>query len=255
LTKVLSVLLTLGSIATALLYANILHRIDAERLRGAALPAPEQRLDTVPAEAGTPPPRERHPARVDERLAAQAVARAEQLAVPKQLHGVFAYVVEAGDWVEDISRRFGVPLEVILDTHQMDREAVLYPGDVLCLPIIEYTQRVGLASWYGPGFDHRQGANGSIFHEDEISVAALHYPFNLRLEIERRDNRKKIAVQVLDRGPYFEGRIIDLSRGAARALETVHDGVVEVVVKPMNGHLAVIDQYLAGRSPVAMRGT
>lgn len=184
----------------------------------------------------------------DERsLAARSIARASRLAVPTVIHGVFFYAVQPGDWVEEISRRFGVPLELILEVHNIDRDAVLHDGDVFCLPIIEYTEQAGLASWYGPGFDARRAANGSIYHQDLISVAALHYPFNLRLQVERRDNRKRVTVQVLDRGPYFDGRIVDLSRGAARELEAVEAGIVEVVVRPINDHLAVIRNYLEAR--------
>lgn len=263
--KIMSIILVLGTVGVTFLLLDI-RRLEAAKEERRAMasvsptgketPASEKNKKIQPKKVISPrlikdPVYKFSPVKVNEELTGHVVECAKKIPVPMKIHGVFGYVIESGDWIEELSRRFGVPLELIREIQGLDPDTIISVGEVFYIPIIEYSERVGLASWYGNEFDGRMAANGAIFNQDQISVAALHYPFDLRLEIERMDNKKKISAQVLDRGPYVEGRIIDLSRGAARELRAEAKGVVEVWVRPKNDHLARIDRYL-GKNQIAL---
>jgi rare lipoprotein A len=101
----------------------------------------------------------------------------------------------------------------------------LYPPDVP-----SYLQ-VGLASWYGPGFHHRPTASGERFEMDAITAAHRHLPLHTVARVTNIANGRKIIVRINDRGPYVEGRVIDLSRGAARQLGMAESGVATVRIE------------------------
>lgn len=88
----------------------------------------------------------------------------------------------------------------------------------------------GLASWYGPGFHGRRTANGEIYDQDEVSAAHKTLPLGSRVMVTNLDNDRSLEMRINDRGPFVEGRIIDLSRGAARELGVIGPGVVPVRV-------------------------
>lgn len=91
----------------------------------------------------------------------------------------------------------------------------------------------GKASWYGPGFFHRETASGEIYGVNDVFVAHKNYPFGTILEIMNLKNGKRIIAIVKDRGPYIPGREIDLSFAAAKALAVFDDGVIPVLFKPI----------------------
>jgi rare lipoprotein A (peptidoglycan hydrolase) len=84
----------------------------------------------------------------------------------------------------------------------------------------------GPASWYGPGFDGRPTASGAIFDQEGWTVASRTLPLGTILLITREG--KSVLALVNDRGPYVNGRVLDLSRGVARALGTLEAGVASV---------------------------
>ncbi len=73
-----------------------------------------------------------------------------------------------------------------------------------------------VCSWYGPGFNGRNSASGQTFNEDDFTCASRTLPFGTVLALTRGDRR--IIVYVNDRGPYIDGRDLDLSKAAASAL-------------------------------------
>ena len=77
------------------------------------------------------------------------------------------------------------------------------------------TAQNGAASWYGSG--HRT-ANGEHFNPNGLTAAHRTLPFGTRVRVENRRTGRAIVVRINDRGPFVHGRIIDLSRGSARAL-------------------------------------
>jgi rare lipoprotein A len=86
----------------------------------------------------------------------------------------------------------------------------------------------GIASWYGPGFDGNLTANGEVYDMNGISAAHKTLPFGTIVRVVDLDTGRSIVVRINDRGPFIEGRIIDLSKGAAEKLGMVDRGVIPV---------------------------
>jgi len=97
---------------------------------------------------------------------------------------------------------------------------------------IEYND-IGImkASWYGPRFHGKLTANGEIYNQMALTAAHKSLPFGTVLEVTNIRNGKSVIVRINDRGPYIEGRDLDLSKGTALALGMVSRGVIKVTVK------------------------
>ncbi len=87
---------------------------------------------------------------------------------------------------------------------------------------------VGIASWYGPGFDGRRTASGEIYDMNGISAAHKTLPFGTIVQVVDLETGKSVIVRINDRGPFVEGRIIDLSKGAAEKLGIIDKGIAKV---------------------------
>ena len=107
----------------------------------------------------------------------------------------------------------------------------------------------GVASWYGPGFHHRRTANGEVFDQDALTAAHQTLPFHTVVEVRNLDNGKAVRVRVNDRGPFVKNRVIDLSRGAARAIDMLGPGTARVelrILRSPNGGAPVRYAVQAG---------
>jgi rare lipoprotein A len=89
----------------------------------------------------------------------------------------------------------------------------------------------GMASWYGAQFHNRNTANGEVFDMNRPSAAHKTLPLPCIVEVTDLDTRRKIRVRVNDRGPFVDGRIIDLSHAAAEQLGIARKGVARVRVR------------------------
>lgn len=92
----------------------------------------------------------------------------------------------------------------------------------------------GVASWYGPGFSGKKTATGEIFDETKMTAAHKTLPLGTKAKVTNVKNGKSVEVEINDRGPYAEGRIIDLSHAAAAAIGIVDRGVATVRVESMD---------------------
>ena len=86
----------------------------------------------------------------------------------------------------------------------------------------------GIASWYGPGFHGNLTANGEVYDMNGISAAHKTLPFGTIVRVVDLETGRSIVVRINDRGPFVEGRIIDLSKGAAEKLGMVERGIIQV---------------------------
>jgi len=95
--------------------------------------------------------------------------------------------------------------------------------------------QVGLASYYGPGFHGEVTASGEIFNQYEMVAAHRSLPLGSVVRVTNLENRRRVVLRVIDRGPYGrnyrKGTIIDVSKGAARRLGFIRDGLVPVRVE------------------------
>ena len=78
------------------------------------------------------------------------------------------------------------------------------------------TKLTGEASYYGPGFHGKQTASGEIFNQNDYTCAHKSLPFGTKLKVVRDDTGASVVVRVNDRGPYVDGRILDLSVAAGK---------------------------------------
>ncbi len=92
-------------------------------------------------------------------------------------------------------------------------------------------QEVGVASWYGPQFHGRLTANGEIFDMNLLSAAHTTMPLPSLAEVTNLENGRTLVVRVNDRGPFARGRVIDMSREAARRLGFEQQGTARVRVR------------------------
>ena len=100
---------------------------------------------------------------------------------------------------------------------------------------VGYTEQ-GIASWYGIPYHGRPAADGEIYDMEKLVAAHRLMPFNTWLKVTNLANNKSVNVRVIDRGPFVNGRIIDLSKAAAREIDLLGPGVgpvrLEVIAAP-----------------------
>lgn len=91
-----------------------------------------------------------------------------------------------------------------------------------------------MASWYGLRHHGKQTASGQPFNQYALTAAHPKLPFGTRVRVTNLNNGKEVIVRINDRGPYKGGRIIDLSRAAARQLEMEVEGVGRVRIEVLS---------------------
>ena len=91
--------------------------------------------------------------------------------------------------------------------------------------------RTGVASWYGPAFHGRPTANGERFDMNGVTAAHPTLPLPSRVRVTNLENGRQLELRVNDRGPFVNGRIIDLSRRAAQLLGFKRQGLTKVRVQ------------------------
>ena len=97
-----------------------------------------------------------------------------------------------------------------------------------CAPKITET---GRASYYADKFNGRRTANGEIFRQRKKTAASKTLPFGTIVKVKNLSNGKTVKVRINDRGPFVEGRIIDLSKKAAKKIDMIRAGVQPVQIK------------------------
>ena len=103
----------------------------------------------------------------------------------------------------------------------------------LSAPVKPIKTWVGNASWYGPEFDGKKTANGERFNCESLTAAHPNLPFGSWVRIVNTRNGKFEVVRINDRGPYQEGREIDVSYRVARKIGLINSGVSQVRLELM----------------------
>ena len=103
---------------------------------------------------------------------------------------------------------------------------------LVCIFSLGYSQvQTGKASYYADKFEGRTTANGEKYKHSKMTAAHRLLPFGTVVKVTNTANNKSVEVIINDRGPFVEGRIIDLSKSAAEKLDILHAGVTEVKVE------------------------
>lgn len=91
-----------------------------------------------------------------------------------------------------------------------------------------HSSEIGFASWYGPPYNKRAGANGEIFDQNALTAAHRTLPMGTVLQVTNLLTNQTVTVRVTDRGPFIHGRVLDLSLGAAKEVGVYRAGVAQV---------------------------
>ena len=119
----------------------------------------------------------------------------------------FSLLVVDAAWPADVFARHGTAVH---ERHQKKRH------------------ETGFASFYGREWANHRTANGERFDPSELTAAHRTLPFGTRVKVTNLDNGRHVVVRINDRGPYAKGRVLDLSRAAARKLGFLDAGVARV---------------------------
>lgn len=88
----------------------------------------------------------------------------------------------------------------------------------------------GLASFYSESYNGKKTANGEIYNSSDYTAAHKKLPFGTKVKVTNLSNGKTVKVRINDRGPFIAGRIIDLTRAAAKKIDMLNAGVVKVKI-------------------------
>jgi peptidoglycan lytic transglycosylase len=104
------------------------------------------------------------------------------------------------------------------------------PRDPRLPPVVPRVGTVveGVASWYGPGYHGRRTSSGEMFDQDALTAAHYEWAFGTQVRVTLLSSGKSVVVRINDRFPKFKGRVLDLSRGAARAIGLIGPGTGQV---------------------------
>jgi rare lipoprotein A len=97
-----------------------------------------------------------------------------------------------------------------------------------------FTLEEGLASWYGGKFQGRFTSSGEVFDTNLLTAAHKSLPFGTVVKVTNLANGLSTVVKINDRGPFVEGRIIDLSRAAAEQIDMIGTGTARVTVEVLS---------------------
>jgi rare lipoprotein A len=92
----------------------------------------------------------------------------------------------------------------------------------------------GLASWYGPPYHNRRGANGEIYNQNAMTAAHRTLPLNSMVRVTNISTGHSATVRITDRGPFVEDRVVDLSLAAAKAVDVWRPGTAEVKLEVLS---------------------
>jgi rare lipoprotein A len=118
----------------------------------------------------------------------------------------------------------GLALTVVLPLSGCAHHYKFPPAQAPSVGLIE----VGVASWYGPGYNGKRTSSGERFDQDDLTAAHASWQFGTRVRVTFLSTGRSVVVRINDRFPNHKGRVIDLSRGAARQIGLIGPGTGRV---------------------------
>ncbi|MCL2792779.1 MAG: septal ring lytic transglycosylase RlpA family protein [Spirochaetaceae bacterium] len=125
----------------------------------------------------------------------------------------------------------------------MKKLSILFLFLFIASPFL-FSEAAGYASWYGGKFHGRRTANGEIYNMHQLTAAHKTLPFDTIVKVKNLENGKTTVVRINDRGPFIEGRIIDLSYAAAKEIGMVEAGIVKVALEIIEGDASQAINYV-----------
>ena len=108
---------------------------------------------------------------------------------------------------------------------------------ILLIAFTSHAQNIkpeGIASYYADKFVGRTTASGEKYKHNKLTAAHKTLPFGTKVKVTNLTNKKSVVVVINDRGPFVKGRIIDLSKSAAKKLDFVNKGITKVKITVLN---------------------
>ena len=148
-------------------------------------------------------------------------------------HGPVRHTVRPGETLWELAvKRYHVHLHDLMAANNITDPRSLQVGRVLTIPQPEHPREEQVvASWYGKDFDGKPMANGEIYDMYGATIAHKEIPLGTRVELQNTETGEKVQAVVTDRGPYVDGRDVDLSYGLAKKLSLVDQGVGRLVMR------------------------
>ena len=143
------------------------------------------------------------------------------------------YTIKSGDTLWALAtKKFHVKVADLVEANGIDDPKSLQPGQKLRVPVPSYPkEQTVVTSWYGEPYHNRPMANGVIYNMYGNTVAHRDLPFGTKLELENPETGQKVKAVVTDRGPFIDGRDLDISYGLAQKLSLVKKGVAPLVMR------------------------
>ncbi len=143
------------------------------------------------------------------------------------------YTIKRGDTLWDLAtKKFRVKVNDLINANGIEDPRRIQPGQKIRVPSVSHPEEQEvIASWYGEKYHNRPMANGAIYNMYANTVAHRDLPFGTRLELENTETGEKAVAVVTDRGPFIEGRDLDVSYGLAQKLSLVKKGVGPLVMR------------------------
>ena len=137
------------------------------------------------------------------------------------------YTIKPGDTIWSLAvKRFHVNVDDLLNENGIEDPRKIRPGQKIRIPLSSHPrQQEIVASWYGKAYDGKAMANGQIFRMHANTIAHRDLPFGTRVELRNPETGQTERAVVTDRGPFIEGRDVDLSYGLAKKLSLLKKGV------------------------------
>ncbi len=143
------------------------------------------------------------------------------------------YTIKPGDTFWDLAvKRFHVHVDDLMRDNGIEDPTKLRPGQRIRVQLPSYPQKQEVvASWYGKNYHGRPMANGAFFNMYADTIAHRDLPLGTHVELKNPKTGVSVRAVVTDRGPYIEGRDVDLSYGLARKLSLVDQGVGKLAMR------------------------
>ena len=104
-------------------------------------------------------------------------------------------------------------------------------SDSATMWVMESVPDTGRASYYGAKFHGRKTSSGEVYNMNDLTCAHRWLPYGTKVQVTNLDNGKVVTVRVNDRGPFHHGRLIDLSKAAAREIDMIRAGTANVELR------------------------
>ena len=150
------------------------------------------------------------------------------------------YTVKRGDTLWGLAKdTFGVSVKEIAKANNIENPDRIYPGQKIRVRVPDAAENVTpevpersevVASWYGKEYHGRPMANGKIYNMYANTIAHRTLPLGTKVELTNPNTGQVVRAVVTDRGPFIDGRDVDLSYGIAKKLNMVDKGVGKVIM-------------------------